>query len=168
MGRGVRGTAAKARRSGSKALLRASPIRQSAIAPLNSGEDRLQTIVIGLRNRIEFVVVAAGAMGGKAQEGGHGVCHHVVSVDQARLLLINCSFAQLDLAYEIPRAGDDEPGRNDARGRARLKDIPGYLLFDELPVGLIFVERTDHVIAVRPGVVTAFILVVTVGIAVVD
>src|SRR5439155_26973427 len=53
------------------------------VAAVHSGEYGLETVVVALRNRVELVVVAAGAVGGEAGERGHGVAQHVVAVEQS-------------------------------------------------------------------------------------
>ena len=51
---------------------------QRAFAVTDSGEDRGHRVVIALRDGVELVVVAAGAVDGEAEECGAGVEHHVV------------------------------------------------------------------------------------------
>ena len=89
------------------------------VGAVHAGEDRLQAVVILLRDRVELVVVAAGAMRRHADERGHGGHHHVVAIQQARDVLVGGAFAQFRVADEIPRAGGDEAG-----GHGRLADRP--------------------------------------------
>src|SRR5205814_394564 len=84
------------------------------------GEDGLEAVIVALGDRVELVVVAAGAMGRQADEGGHRVGQHVVAVEQPRLLLVHRPLAQLDVADEVPRPRGDE-----ARGHGRPRVAGG-------------------------------------------
>ena len=50
-------------------LLCRLPVAIGAVAAVDAGEHSLQTVVFTLGNRIELVVVAAGAMSRQTQEG---------------------------------------------------------------------------------------------------
>ena len=52
----------------------------TAIGPFDPCEDRLQCIIIGLRNRIEFMVVTACALHGEAGKVIHNVGEHIVTI----------------------------------------------------------------------------------------
>ncbi len=43
-------------------------VGQGAVAAIDAGEDRLEAVIIGLRDRVELVIVAAGAVDGQAQK----------------------------------------------------------------------------------------------------
>src|SRR5438067_11780669 len=72
------------------------------------------------------------------------------------------------MADEIPRASRDEPGRNNPVGVACVEHVAGDLFLDKAIVALVVIERADDIIAVRPSVIAAFVLVVTMRVAVVD
>ena len=137
------------------------------VAPIETGEDGLQAVIVFLRDRVELVVVAACAVDRQADEGGHGIGKHVVAVDELGLELIDGPLAELGVAHEVPRAGGDEPRGDHAPRIAGLKHVAGNLLADELAVGQVAIETLDHVIAIGPGVVAPLVLVVAVGIAIV-
>ena len=102
------------------------------VAAIDAGEDGLETVVVGLRDRVELVIVAAGAVDGQAHEGGHRAGDHVVAVEQPRLQLVDRPFAQLDVADEVPRPGGDEAGRDRTPfGSPGQRTSPANLLADE-------------------------------------
>ena len=112
------------------------------------------------------MVVATSAVDGQADEGRDRARDHVVAVEQPGLELVDGPFPQLDVADEIPGTGGDESGCDHAGGIARGEHVAGDLLADEPAVGKVAVEGPDHVVAIRPGVVAALVLVVAVRIAV--
>ena len=61
-----------------------------------------------------------------------------------------------------------KPVADDAVGIVRVQHVAGHLLPDEAAIGLVRVEGPDDVIAIGPGVIAAFVLVVAVRVAVVD
>ena len=138
------------------------------VAAIDTGEDRLQAIIVRLRYRVELMIVTASAVGGQADEGRDRAGDHVVAVEQPGLELVDGSFTQLDVADEIPGAGGDEPGCDHSGRVARGEYVAGQLLANEATVGEVVVECADHVIAIRPRVVPALVLVVAVRVAVVD
>ena len=91
------------------------------VAAIDAREDGLEAVIVGLRDRVELVVVAAGAVDGHADEGRHRAGDHVVAVEQPGLELVDGPFAQLDVADEVPRAGGDEPGCDRALGHRRAR-----------------------------------------------
>ena len=113
------------------------------------------------------MIVTARAMNRQAQEGGDGVGYHVVAVEHAGLLFINGALAQLDVADKVPRTGGNEPRGDDSFGIIGEEHVAGNLLLDEALIGLVRIERADDVVAIRPGVIPAFVLVVAVCVAVV-
>ena len=62
------------------------------IRPVERREDRLQSVIVLLRNRVEFVVVALRAVDGDAGKGPHGIRHHVVAVEVPRNLAVGLGF----------------------------------------------------------------------------
>ena len=109
-----------------------TPLRPSAVSPtgqglirpvaaIDAGEDGLEAVVVGLGDRVELVVVAAGAVDGQADEGRHRARDHVVAVEQPRLELVDGPLAQLDVADEVPGPGGDEPGGDHASRVARAR-----------------------------------------------
>ena len=111
-------------------LLRLRRQRQLAIFVLHSGENGLHSVVILLGDGIELVVVAAGATGGKAEEGGARGIDHVIEFVHA---LHDAQLRVLAL-HGIERSRDEEAGAD-----VRAEHVPGDLPADELVVGLVAV-----------------------------
>jgi hypothetical protein len=137
------------------------------VGPIDAGEHRLEGVVVALRNRIELVVVAAGAVDGEALEGTHDRHHVVVAIEVLRHEMVDGVFADADHERVVPGASSEE-----AEGRNRLRlvgkeNVAGHLLGDESTVGLVVVEGADHPVAVRPGVGAGVVVIVAVGVGVV-
>ena len=61
---------------------------KGAISPVNPGKDRLEIVILCLRDGIELVVMAAGTVDRGADKGGHGRHQHVVPIQILGLLLV--------------------------------------------------------------------------------
>ena len=138
------------------------------VSAIERGENGLQAVIIELADGIELVVVALRALDGEAVEGVERVGDHVVAVEVARDFAVDFRLGHFGVTDEIPRAGGDETERLDAVGRVREKLVAGDLFLHETRVGLVAVERANHVIAIRPRVRARLVLVVTVRVAVVN
>ena len=101
------------------------------------------------------MIVAAGTVDRQAVERRHGGGDHVVAIVRAGDLLVERSFAQLDVADEIPRPGRDETGRHGGLRIVGKQDVAGELLGHEPVVRLVVVEARNDVVAIRPGVAGA-------------
>ena len=112
---------------------------------LNTGEDRLQSIVISLTDGIEFVVVAAGTTGGKSQKGRPGRIDHVVQFVHP---LLKTELRVLPF-YLIIGACHQKAG-----GDIRSQCVSCDLLAHKLVVRLVVVKRADDPVAVLPRVGT--------------
>ena len=137
-----------------------------AVGAIHSGEDRLQTIIMLLRVRIEFVIVAARALDGGTGERVERVAHHFIAINVARDAAVDLGFRNFNVPDEIPRAGGNEAKPKYAVGRAGEKRIAGNLFLHKPCVRFVFVERTNNVIAIRPGVGPELVLVVPAGVGV--
>jgi hypothetical protein len=140
----------------------------AAFGAVHRGEHRLEGVVVLLRDGIELVVVALGAMDGLAGEGPDDVGHHVIAVEVPGDLPVGLRLRQFLVPDEIPGSCGEKPERLDSVGGVGIKHVAGDLLGDEPAVGLVLVEGPDDVVAIGPGVGTRLVLVVTVGVAVVD
>ena len=138
------------------------------VGAVDGREHRLQAVVVFLRDRVELVVVALGAVDRQAHERADGVGDQVVAVEVAGDLAVDLGFRQLGVADEVPRAGGEEAERLDAVRRAGEEHVAGDLLLHEPRVRLVGVEGADDVIAVGPGVGPRLVLVVAVRLAEVD
>ena len=124
--------------------------RHVHVPPHGLREGREEAIVVGLRDRVELVVVAAGAADRQAQERGAGRRGHVVEGVVAGPL----DLVLRDLRRE--HAGADEPRRRQRERPPLRRQRRGVLVAGELPlhegvVGQVGVERPDHEVAVVEG-----------------
>ena len=113
-----------------------------------------EAIVVGRRDRVELMVVAAGARERRAEEGGGRGPDHVVQLVGP---LVGRQH-RVGRFHAIPRTTDEEAGRG-----VRAELIAGELIADEPVVGQVGVERLDDVVAVRPGVGAGEVGLETIG-----
>ena len=112
----------------------------------DAGEKRLEAVIVGRRDRVELVVVAAGAGDRQAEEDR---ADRAGDFGQFRLAA--------DLRIDIPRDHLARPGAAESGGDqrfviSRFGLVAGQLEGDEPVVGEVFLEGPDHPIAVSPGV----------------
>ncbi len=117
-----------------------------------SGEVGLEAVVVFLADGIELVVVAAGAPQGDAEHAGADHVGHLGQdlVARAGHLLVAGILAQ--------RTETVESGGDAQHLVARVDLVAGELLGEEAVVGLVGVERLDHVIAETPGVLAVGVI----------
>src|SRR5262249_61382187 len=109
-----------------------------------SREKRLDAVVILLRDRVELVVVAAGAPDRDAEEDLRCGVGDVVEDFLPALLQIDCVI----LVWVVAQKAGGDP----RVGVVGVAFVAGNLLGEEAVVGLIVIERLNDVIAVAPGV----------------
>ena len=119
-----------------------------ALAVLDAAEDGLEGVEVLLRDRVELVVVTAGAADRQAEEGRRRVADEVGHVVGALLQ----SALERGVADEVVRPGHEEARGAGAEEVAVLQGVAGQLFADESGVWRAVVEGADDVIAVRPGV----------------
>ena len=85
------------------------------VGPVDAGKHRLEGVIVALRDRIELVIVAAGAMDGEALEGAHHRHHVVVAIEVLRHEMVDGVLTNADHEGVVPGAGGEE-----AEGRNRL------------------------------------------------
>ena len=134
----------------------------NAVGPVHAGKHRLQCIVLGLVDRIEFMVVTAGALDRDAGESLHHGRDHVVAVEVAANLPVDRVLADVPQRTFIPRPGGNEAERYRRLRIVREEHVACDLFLHELRVGLVGVEGGDEVITIWPGVGADAILVVAV------
>src|SRR5271166_3768808 len=83
-------------------------------------------------------------------------------------LAVDLGLRHLRMADEVSGAGGDETRGRDAIRRTGTQYVASHLLSDELPIGLVGVERANDVIAVGPGHGPGLVLVVAVSLSIVD
>src|SRR5687767_11431187 len=82
--------------------------------------------------------------------------------------MIDCVLTDSDHQRVIPRASGQESKRYRGLRIGRKKRVARHLLPHKSRVGLVFVKRSDDVIAIWPRVLTRIIMIISVGIGVVD
>ncbi len=121
--------------------------RQRARAGLGAAEDARERVVVALGDRVDLVVVAAGAGDRQPEEGARGRLDLLVDHVQDELPAV---LGVVGLAAE-----GEEPGRDDLVGPLAVvvgrQQVAGDLLADELVVRLVGVERGDGPVAIAPG-----------------
>ena len=123
------------------------------------GEERLQAVVVGLRDRLELVVVAAGAGDRQPEERERRPCRSCRSSVFCR----RCAWSAESVMSGPSRLN---PVATRAVGVAGERLVAGELLDDEAVVRLVGVERADDVVAVPPGVGPGLVELVAVGVGV--
>ena len=118
--------------------------RQVSVGEFHTLKDALERVVIVLRNGIELVIVTTRAAGGETEENRAGGVDDVVQLIRA---LHAVELAVLSL-YNVVRTGYEEAG-----GERFAQRIARELLAHKPVVRLVFIERADHPVAVRPRVV---------------
>ena len=109
------------------------------------GEEGAQRVEVAHRDRVELVVVAGGAAGGLAEP--HGAHGPDAVGEHPRLVVLRLGTPFLGCQQESIEC------RRDPRLLARVREeIAGQLLDREPVEGLVVVEASDHVVAVRPHV----------------
>src|SRR5262245_16076550 len=114
-------------------------------------ENRLESIIIALRNGVELVVVAASAVGGQADkclaDGAEHIFEFFLANSQAKQRAYRTG------ACFVPRTGDKKARGHDAVASRAGEHVAGNLLADELVVRLVLVEALNDVIAIAPRVI---------------
>ena len=111
-----------------------------AVGTIHSSKDGLQAVIMLLRVRIEFVIVAARALDGGTGESVERVAHHFIAINVARDAAVDLGFRNFNVPDEIPRAGGNEAKPKDAVGRAGEERIAGNLFLHKPGVWFIFIE----------------------------
>ena len=119
-----------------------------------AGEVRLQSKVIFLKQRIEFVIMASRATVTKPHKRFAGYIGQVV---QNRSPL-PCYVALVVLVNPKPQVA----ARISAFQRVRIEFIPGELLSYEVCIGFVLVERSNHVVPIAIGGRPKIILLVSI------
>ena len=128
---------------------------REAVVVIDVREERLQTVIVLLPDRVELVVVAARALKRQAEKRRPDDLRDVVQgllASQEEILLVA-------LFGIVPIEG----GRDTGFGTAWPQFVPRELLLHEAVVRLVSIERVDHVIAVAPSVRTGHVLLESVA-----
>ncbi len=115
-------------------------------------------VIVDLADRIELVVVAAGAPDRHPQECGTRGVDHVLEP----LVLVFLGVIRL----VVPGAQSKEAGRDDGRLVAVGEFVARELLDDEAVKRLVLIERADHPVAIFPRMGLGLISLVAAGLGV--
>ena len=114
------------------------------VAEAGTGEEGLKVVIVGLGNRVELMVVAAGAADRQAQEYQSGRLGDVVEgILPAQSLVVQVDHVGIAAI---------EPGGDEGPGIVGPHLVAGELQADELVVGQVAIQRLDHPVAISPGV----------------
>ena len=120
--------------------------RDGQVLQFGRPEEGLQAVVVLLADRVELVVMAARALHRQPQQALSHAERHFCQHLLASLFLV--LVAGSDMAR--PRAV--KPGRYQRLGAGREEFVAGHLLPHEAVIGLVGVERSDHIVAIAPAV----------------
>src|SRR5580700_3310916 len=102
---------------------------------MDSRKDRRQPVVILLRDWVELVVVATGAVDGEADGRGDHLGRHVIEIAGAGGAFEDIAL-RLDVANEIPWTTGQEPCGHNRIRVIGVEEVPGDLLAKKLVVWL--------------------------------
>ena len=122
-------------------------------------EERLERVMVFLRDRIELVVVARGAADGQSQE------HRARGV-RAILDVLKAHFFFDDAVLIGRRVVSDEAGCDALIERRIRQKVARELLDGKSIEWLVAVERPDYPVAIRPDAAAIVVVVKAVGVAV--
>ena len=109
--------------------------------------------------------MALRTVNGQPDEGAHRVGDEIIAVEVPGDFAVDLRLGQLGMADEIPRASRQETECLDAIDGAGEQHVPRDLFLHESPIWLVGIQRTNHVIAVRPGVRSRLVFIVAVRFA---
>lgn len=107
-------------------------------------EERQQTVVVLLRNRIDLVIMAPGAVDGQTKEHLPGRGDHVIQDVELRQQPIG--------RLVIPQTEPVIPRGDDRVVRDLRQFVTSQLLTHKLIIRLVVVEGSNHVVAITPRV----------------
>ena len=132
-------------------------------APEHSGK----RIIIGGRNRIEFVVVTARTRNGQTQKGLPGNIDLVVDIIGSRFLRVGRA-VQHFVEPELRGTERRLPSRSIFAQALRRELVARNVLSYELVVRNIFVECANHIVAIAPRIELVVIVLVSVRLGIAD
>ncbi len=121
-----------------------------AIRTIEGSKDRLQGIVIFHLHRINLVIMTLRTLDSERTESIHSRGDHIITVQMPRNLAIDLLLGDLGMPNEIPWPGGEKARGHDPINSVRIQSIARDLFFDELCVGLVFIEGADNIVALRP------------------
>src|SRR5262249_27152513 len=113
-----------------------------AFPMLHAGKARLNSVVIRLRNRIKFVIMAACATDREPEKCAAGGTDHIMEF----IGTLRGGQDGVRALHLIPGATDEK-----SRGCILVKKVAGNLFDDKPVVGFVLVESSDDIIAISPG-----------------
>ena len=110
-------------------------------------ENRLQSVVVLLSDRIEFVSVTTGTVGSGAGKRSHCLCHKIVPVEVVKVRRSGLIGAVVKDSRAEESECRSEPGF------VGVKTIGSKLFANEPRPGLVGIQSVDHIVAESPCVV---------------
>jgi hypothetical protein len=127
---------------------------------LDVADESEERVIVGLGDRVELVLVAAGAADGQAEKCGGDGADVVVEI-----VVVGGFFI---VGLVVPDAKAIEAGGDEGIVGDIFDFIAGQLLADKLVVGFVLIECAYDVIAIAPGVGFFAVALVAVGLGVAD
>src|SRR4030095_3459161 len=135
-------------------------LRYQRVRRFDIPEDRrLHGVIVLLRNRSEFVVVAARALNRKSEYSTSDGSENIVEV-------IKTSLGSVLFSEVHSRSVAQETGGNSGIDVSVFNLVTGDLLFYKDVVRFVLVKSPDHIVSIQPGVRTIIIMLKAVGISV--
>ena len=128
--------------------------RQQVIESHVSKEHSDRTVVVHAGDRIKLVVVAAGAVDRQAHEALERRPDHVVQIVVA---IVRVGL----LAESHSRPEPVKGGSSETIVGRLVKLVAGNLLDEELVVGLVLVQRLDHIVPIPPSCIQGAVMLET-------
>ena len=113
------------------------------------------------------MIMTSRAVDGDGTCGCHHLSDHVIKVVRARQSLEHRT-GSFGLPNKIPRTGGQKSGGHNSIGIIGPQYVARNLIFQELIVGQIGIERLDHPVAISPGIVATLIAFKAVSVCIVS
>ena len=110
--------------------------------PLYAPKEREKAVIVGLGNRVDFVVMTAGTTNRQTQKGICRRLENIIHIIKPGLFLVD--------GFVIPQAKSIVSGGNDIVRYGRIEFVTGKLLHYKLIIRLVVVEGSDDIIAIAP------------------
>ncbi|MCX6606969.1 MAG: hypothetical protein NTV52_25770 [Acidobacteria bacterium] len=133
-------------------------VNEGPFEGLEREEDRLHAVVVFLGDGVEFVIVAAGAADGHAEEAVRRGDDEVIEFIETGLFVFDVVFG----------AEAEEAGGDPRVGIIGVEFVAGELFLEEPVEGFVGVEGVNDVVAIAEGVVAVAVVFVAAGVGIAD
>ena len=137
------------------------------VRTVHTREDRLQRVVVPLRDGVELMIVAAGAVDGETLESAHHRRHHVIAVEHLSEAMVEGIFAHAHHQGLIPRPGGEKTECHRGLRVCGKQRIARHLLLHETGVCLVLVKSANHIVAIRPRIGSGVVVVIAMRVRIV-